>query len=107
MTINLSTVNVPKSPAERRAWIVYQLRIRGASLRRLAAQVGVSPQAMSNALMLPSSHLEPVIAEALGLTVQQLFPERFDALGTRVCWTRDQQRSTHHAYRNVEQERAA
>jgi len=103
----LSTVNIPKNPAERRVWITGQLRLRGTSLRRLAVQEGVSPQAMSNALMLPSSHLEEVIAKALGLTAQQLFPERFDANGNRLGWTRDQQRTTRDQSRNVEEGRAA
>jgi len=107
MTIYPSTVTVPKNPAERRVWILGQLRLRGTSLRRLAAQEGVSPQAMSNALMCPSSHLEEVIAAALGLTVQQLFPERFDDHGNRLGWTRTQQRSTRPAGRNVEEGQAA
>jgi Ner family transcriptional regulator len=98
---------VPKHPAERRVWIWVQLRLRGTSLRRLAAENGVSQQAMSHALVSPSSHLEEVIAQALGLTAQQLFPERFDALGNRLSWTRDQQRNTRQTGRNVEEERVA
>lgn len=107
MTIYPSTVTVPKNPAQRRVWILGQLRLLGTSLRRLAAVEGVSPQAMSNALNLPSSHLETVIATALGLTAQQLFPERFDAAGNRLGWTRTPQRTTRAAGRNVEEERAA
>lgn len=107
MTIYLSTVSVPKNPAERRVWIPSQLRLLGTSLRRLAAEEGVSPQAMSNALNLSSSHLETVIAAALGLTAQQMFPERFDAAGNRLGWTRTPQRSTRGVRRNVEETTAS
>lgn len=107
MSIVLTTINAPKNPAERRGWIVWQLRLRGTSLRRLAADHGVSQQAMSHALTASSSHLEAVIAEALGLMPEQLFPERFDAQGKRLTWTRDQQRSTRTGARNVEEEQAA
>lgn len=102
-----TSYQVPKNPAERRVWIWVQLRLRGASLRRLAAEHGVSQQAMSHALIAPSSHLEVVIAAALGLTPQQLFPERFDDRGNRLGWTRTQQRTTRAVARNVEEERAA
>lgn len=88
-------------------WIVGQLRLRGTSLRRLADQTGVSQQAMSHALTGSSSHLEPVIAQALGLTPQQLFPERFTAEGVRLHWTREPQRTTRRRPGNVEQESAA
>jgi len=107
MTIDVTTVNIPEKPAERRVWIVGQLRLRGTSLRRLAAQEKVCQQAMSNALNHSSSYLEEVIAQALDLTVQQLFPERFDDRGNRLSWTREQQRSTRGIPRNVEEERAA
>ncbi|MBC7908371.1 MAG: helix-turn-helix domain-containing protein [Rhodospirillaceae bacterium] len=78
----------------RRVWICAQLRIKGNSLRKLAQREGVSHQAMSAALMTPNVHLEPVVAGALGLTPQQLFPERFDHTGNRICRTRVPQRST-------------
>lgn len=102
-----ATVNVPKNPAERRGWIKYQLETRGLSLRRLARDEGVSHQAVSYALVAPSSHLQPVIADAIGLTVHELFPEWYDADGTRRGQTRVPQRSTGRTPRNVEEERAA
>lgn len=107
MSIVPTSVNVPKNPTERRVWVVIQLRLRGTSLRRLAAQTGVSQQAMSHALTGSSSHLEVVIAEALGLTPQQLFPERFTEDGIRLHWTREQQRTTRRRAGNVQSEEAA
>lgn len=107
MTISQTTLDIPKNPAERRAWICFQLRLRGTSLRAIARRLGVSQQAVSNALMTPSSHIEPAIAEAIGLTAQQLFPERFDDAGNRLPRTRPQHRITRPSGRNVEQEQAA
>ncbi len=100
-------MNIPKNPAERRGWIIWQLRNRGWSLSRIALQEGVSVQAVSGALMVPSSHLQRVIADILGLTPQQLFPEFFDAAGKRLGKTREQHRNTRVNTRNVEEGRAA
>jgi len=88
-------------------WVVGQLRLRGTSLRRLAGEAGVSQQAMSHALTAPSSYLEAVIAEALGLTPRQLFPERFDDAGNRLHWTREPQRTTRRRAGNVQSGEAA
>lgn len=88
MSATNSTLSPPKNPAERRAWVIYQLRIRGTNLLRLSKQHGVSASAMQAALMVPSSHLERVIADALGLPVEKLFPERFDRDGRRLHLTR-------------------
>lgn len=106
---NVKTIlDVPKEPAVRRAWVIYQLSIRGRSLRQLALSEGVYPQAMSTALVAPNVHLEPVIAKAIGLTVEQLFPERFDDTGRRIARTREKSRSTPATTpRNGKGERAA
>jgi lambda repressor-like predicted transcriptional regulator len=107
MTIETSTVNAPENPTERRGWIIWQLRNRGSSLTQIAMKEGVSLQAVSSALLVPSSHLQRVIAGTLGMTPQQLFPEFFAADGRRLGRTRDQQRTTRAISRNVEGRRTA
>lgn len=107
MSIVLTTLDAPKNPAERRAWVCFQLRLRGNSLSKIARQEKVSQQAVSNALMTPSCRLEQAIAEALGLTAKQLFPERFDGMGFRLAHTRLPQRTTRSDSGNVEEEKAA
>ncbi len=102
-----STLDVPKNPVERRVWVCGQLRLRGTSLRQLGIKAGVSPQAMSAALLAPNRHLEHVIAEALGLTARQLFPERFTANGDRIHQTRPQQRTTKRLSPTVKTDEAA
>lgn len=107
MTNSSSSKDVPKNPAIRRAWVVFQLRIRGLSLGMLAHQEGVSRQAMSHALIGPSSHLQPVIAEAIALPVQDVWPEWWRPDGTPWGRTNVRHRNTRRRARNVQSERAA
>ncbi|WP_161790335.1 helix-turn-helix domain-containing protein [Inquilinus limosus] len=87
-------MNIPKEPAERRVWIVGQLRLRGSSLRKIADRLGVSHQSCSIALMAPSERIEIAIAEELGISVQALFPDRFTPEGRRLPQSRPWNRST-------------
>ena len=84
MVTPIRTLTVPTEPMTRRPWVIYQLRLRGLSLRMLGAEVGVSHNALSKALLCPSLRLEKVLAEAIGLTVVDLFPERHDQAGNRL-----------------------
>lgn len=102
MSTAIATHEIPKDAATRRHWVIYQLRLRGISVRRLAMKHGVSRQAISAALLLPSSHLERVIAKELGLKVEQLFPERFGPNGERLHLTRAPERSRAPKRRNVQ-----
>jgi Ner family transcriptional regulator len=102
-----ATLDIPKEPTQRRAWVGYQLKIRGSSLRRIALDNGVSHQAVGQALMAPSFHLERVIAKAIGLSVQDLFPERYLVDGTRKLTTRGSQGNSGRPSRNGKGERAA
>lgn len=76
-------MNIPKNPDERRAWVTYQLRCKNTSLTAIVRQRGVSRQTIYNALMVPSLPSEKAIAEALGLEVSELFPERYTDQGER------------------------
>ncbi|MBI3446792.1 MAG: helix-turn-helix domain-containing protein [Magnetospirillum sp.] len=107
MTTDTSTINIPKNPTERRGWIIWQLRNRGWSFTRIALEEGVSVQAVSNATLVPSSHLQQRIAEILELRPQQLFPEYFDPAGRRLGRTREQHRITRSSCGNVEDGAAA
>ena len=102
MTSAIASHEIPKDAAKRRHWVLYQLRLRGTNLRRLAMKYGTSPQAFSAALFAPSSYIESALAKELGLKVQQLFPERFDTAGRRLHTTRSPQRSREDIRRNVQ-----
>jgi lambda repressor-like predicted transcriptional regulator len=95
MAIAPATLDIPKNPAIRRAWIGFQLRIRGLSYRELARREGVSHQAFSQAALGGGSqYLQETLAHALDLRPQALFPELYDAGGRRLGRTRDPKRTT-------------
>lgn len=103
-----TTSEVPTNPTVRRAWIGFQLRIRGLSGRAVALQEGVSQQAFSAAMIGGgSSHLQEVVAQLLDLTPPQLFPELYDASGRRLLNTRPPNRTTRREGGNGKNEEAA
>ena len=86
--------DIPLEPARRRIWIQGELRLAGSSLTALAASLGVSRQAVGQALMVPSERIEQAIADRLSLPVAWLFPDRFTTDGQRIPGTRPANRST-------------
>lgn len=80
----IKPTDIPTSPHERVLWVGMQLKLRGTSLAKLARDNGWGKQAMYFALRAPSYPQEQVIAEALGVTVRDLFPERYDSKGNRI-----------------------
>ena len=80
----LNPKDVPQDANKRRAWIVVQLRARGLSLGSLSLRDGFSRNYFNQALYRPLFPAEVAIAEALGMTAAQLFPERFDRSGQRL-----------------------
>jgi len=76
--------DIPTSPHERALWVGVQLKLRGTSLARLARENGWSKQTIYFALRSPSYPQEKAIADALGLKVRDLFPERYGRDGHRI-----------------------
>lgn len=85
MQIDYTTKKLLSDPTRnyerRRAWIIYQLKLRGESLASVARKSGRSRNATTRAMISPYPAAEKVIADALGLEPQELFPERYDADG--------------------------
>ena len=79
---------VPSDPSDRRDWVVAALRRKGSSMRQIAIGLGVCPQAVAQALFLPSARIENALADKLDVPVQVLFQERYRPDGTRLCKTR-------------------
>ena len=87
MSANVNTNGaVPKfaSQAERRQWVLFQLRLRRESFASVAAELGVTRNSVSQALDLPSDRVEKALAAKLGVSPRALFPERYDAKGRRL-----------------------
>jgi Ner family transcriptional regulator len=67
---------------QRNEWIKFQLRIRGSSLSQLARDLGVTRQAVRNALASRYPRMERVIAAEIGLDPETIWPERYRRDGT-------------------------
>lgn len=69
--------SIPDDPVQRNEWIKFQLRMRGTSMSDLARRVGVTRQAVRNALTSPYPKMERLIADELGLDPATIWPERY------------------------------
>jgi lambda repressor-like predicted transcriptional regulator len=77
------------NPVERRIFIKSQLQLRGLSFAAIARQEGVNRISVGYAASGgPSARLQQALADAIGLPVQDLFPERYDAQGQRISAVR-------------------
>ncbi len=70
---------IPQDPVQRNEWIKFQLRVRGSSLSKLARRLGVTRQAVRNALAAPYPRMERAIASEIGLEPHHIWPERYPA----------------------------
>lgn len=75
---NVSTTQ-KKSLDWHRADIVAALHKRGWSINRLAKAHGISPSTLRSALDKPYPKSERLIAQAIGITPETIWPERFAA----------------------------
>lgn len=99
--------DIPRDPRERSIWVQAELRKAGISFAAIARDIGVDRRAPSQAMFLPNMRVEQALADALGLTVEALFPERFDDDGRRLHAVRGAQDTTGAASANVQAEEAA
>ncbi len=63
--------------------VLAALKKRGYSLTGLSVAAGYHPTAAGKALKRPWPALEAVIAEAIGLTPRDIWPQRHEAAGAR------------------------
>lgn len=78
----METYDIPLDLERRWEWIKFQLRVRGTSLADLAKTNELNERAIRNAKHRAYPRVERVIAKALGLQPEQLWPERWNADGT-------------------------
>ena len=84
MRIDSDTKAIFNDPAKRRAWVIYQLNLRGQSLASLARRLGLTRTTPSYALSKPYPKMERAIAEAVEVPVHVLFPDRYAPNGERL-----------------------
>jgi len=116
MSIAMPRIDTSKKPALQDwqpAYIVYQLRLKGLSLRRLSRLHGYAAGSAELANRLPWPKMERLIADALGVTPQQIWPSRYHDDGTsksgrgeRVVSRHKPKDITGGTRRNVDLERA-
>lgn len=105
MELYPSSSDIPEKARVRGPWIVFRLRVVGSSLAAIAAELGVTKAAVSDAIVNGSSErLERAVAEKLHLPVQKLFSERYDVAGCRL---RPKKRTTPRTPRNVKDRKVA
>lgn len=79
---------IPLDPYERASWVRRRLARRGLTYSAIARRLGISQQAVSQALLIPSAEVEAAVANAIEVPLRSLFPERFLSDGTRRHRTR-------------------
>ncbi len=78
----MSAVDISTMPADeraRRAWIKYQLELRGYTLGGIARQLGVGRTTVRTAIIRPYPRMERTIARILGVDAAAIWPERYAA----------------------------
>jgi Ner family transcriptional regulator len=65
-------------------WIHHSLKMRGLSWKKLAAKFNYHPNSIKTAKNYAYPAVEKIIAEAVGLKPQDLFPHRYTADGTPI-----------------------
>lgn len=84
MTIDNTTKQLLADPKKRHAWIIYQVKLQGRSLAKIAGEAGVSRQCIYKVFKRTYPSMEKVVADALGLAPNVLWPERYDANGLPI-----------------------
>jgi Ner family transcriptional regulator len=75
--LDTTTKKLLANPTKRRAWVIYQLNIKGRTLAGVASDINVERQTLYHAFKRPYPRMEAAIAESVGLTAQVLFAERY------------------------------
>lgn len=77
MIVYMTTENPKPPPLNRSIWLKHQLELAGTSYAQIAREEGVSRQAVRKASYTSYPKMERAIARRLGLTVQQIWPDRY------------------------------
>ena len=104
-------LDTPKKPATQQDWhpayIVYQLRLKGLSLRRLSRLNGFAASSAEVVNRIAWPKMERLVAKAIGVAPQEIWPSRYNNDGTPKSGLHSRKRSTPAHERNVEVKSAA
>jgi Ner family transcriptional regulator len=77
--------DILRDPQKRRAWVIWQLSLKGRNLTDIARTMGVTRSSVYRAFVTPYPKMERAIADELGMCVAHLFPDRYtDGIPNRV-----------------------
>lgn len=83
----LYAIPKPKEPHLLREWVKYVLRLKGITLTALANQHGARRDATSIVFLRPSPKWEKIIADAVVMMPEELWPERYTKRAARKTQT--------------------
>lgn len=66
-----------RDPKKRRTWVIYQLGLKGMNLSDIARTQGVTRGAVYRCFKVPYPKMEAAVANALGMHIPDLWPERY------------------------------
>lgn len=70
----------PKKPHLLVEWVKYELRLKGSSFSEIARQNGCARETISRTFSKRMPKWEKVVAAAMGMTPEELWPERYPKL---------------------------
>lgn len=80
------TRRILADPEKRHAWVIYELRVKGLTLADLARQAGVHRVVLYQVWQKRYPRMQSLVAGALDMLPQDLFPERYDEKGLPLKW---------------------
>lgn len=80
------TRNILADPEKRHAWVMNALRLKGLTLADVARDGGVHRVALYHVWQKRYPRMQSLLAAALDMRPQDLFPERYDADGLPLKW---------------------
>lgn len=82
--IDLPPAEVLRDSERRWVWVLTALKLRGTNLARVARAENIPRNTLQVAKLHPYPRAEGVIARSLGVSVQTLFPDRYDRHGVPI-----------------------
>ena len=102
-----NTATIFRDPRQRAHWVLYQLRLKGKNFATIGQEFGISNSNVRDTLFKPNYRVEVKLAEILGVPIEELFPERYDAEGNRLIEVRYPEGRAAHRTRKAAKEKAA
>ncbi len=88
MDVQGVSATIFRDPRQRAHWVLYRLRLQGKNFKTVGDEIGISGSNVRDALFRSNWWVEVKLAETVGVPIEELFPERYDAKGNRLIQVR-------------------